>query len=82
MAVYYKVRITKGTEEATVYWTESYLRKVNETLDILDKNAKIDAIEMEMILKKMSMKQDTKPVSIISMARYNNIANCGNYGKF
>ena len=51
MAVYYKVRITKGTEEATVYWTESTYEKLMKSLDILDKNAKIDAIEMEMISK-------------------------------
>ena len=51
MAVYYKIRITKGTSEATVYWQESTYKKLMKSLDILDKSSKIDAIEMEMISK-------------------------------
>lgn len=50
--VYYKVTVTRGSCEATVFWTESTYEKLMKSLDILDKNAKLDAIELEMISKK------------------------------
>lgn len=51
MAVYYKVTITKGTEEATVHWTESTYEKLMKSVDFLYKYAKVDAVELEMISK-------------------------------
>ena len=50
--VYYKVTVTRGELECTVYWWEKTYAKLMESVDLLYKCAKMDAVELEMITKK------------------------------
>ncbi len=50
--VYYKVTVTRGELECTVYWWEKTYAKLMESVDFLYKYAKVDAVELEMITKK------------------------------
>ena len=52
MSVYYKVTVTKNDMECTLYWWEKTYSKLLESVDILYKCAKVDAVELEMITKK------------------------------
>ena len=47
--VYYKVTITRDDTECTVYWWEKTYTKLMESVDLLYKCAKVDAVELEMI---------------------------------
>ena len=47
--VYYKVTVSKGDTECTVYWWEKTYAKLMELVDLLYKCAKVDAVELEMI---------------------------------
>jgi hypothetical protein len=51
MAEYYKAQVTRGTQEATIYLYEKTYPKLMETVDILYKDAKMDAVVLEMIDK-------------------------------
>lgn len=51
MAEYYKAIVTRGTQEATIYLYEKTYPKLMETVDILYKDAKMDAVVLEMIDK-------------------------------
>jgi hypothetical protein len=51
MAEYYKAQVTRGTQEATIYLYEETYPKLMETVDILYKDAKMDAVVLEMIDK-------------------------------
>ena len=52
MSVYYKVTVTKNDMECTLYWWEKTYSNLLESVDILYKCAKVDAVELEMITKK------------------------------
>ena len=47
--VYYKVTVTRDDIECTVYWWEKTYAKLIESVDLLYKCAKVDAVELEMI---------------------------------
>ena len=47
--VYYKVTVTRDDTECTVYWWEKTYAKLMESVDLLYKCAKVDAVELEMI---------------------------------
>jgi hypothetical protein len=49
MYVYYKVTVTKGDLSSSVYWWEKTYAKLMESVDLLYKCAKVDAVELEMI---------------------------------
>jgi hypothetical protein len=50
--VYYKVTVTRDDTECTVYWWEKTYAKLMESVDLLYKCAKVDAVELEMISEK------------------------------
>ena len=50
--VYYKVTVTKGDLSSCVYWWEKTYGQLMESVDLLYKCAKMDAVELEMITKK------------------------------
>ncbi len=50
--VYYKVTVTKNDMECTLYWWEKTYKKLMESVDLLYKCAKVDAVELEMVTKK------------------------------
>lgn len=50
--VYYKVTVTKGELSSSVYWWEKTYAKLMESVDLLYKCAKVDAVELEMISEK------------------------------
>jgi len=50
--VYYKVTVTKGELSSSVYWWEKTYTGLMESVDILYKCAKVDAVELEMISEK------------------------------
>ena len=50
--VYYKVTVTRGELSSTVYWWEKTYADLMESVDLLYKCAKMDAVELEMITKK------------------------------
>lgn len=47
--VYYKVTVTRGELSSSVYWWEKTYAKLMESVDLLYKCAKVDAVELEMI---------------------------------
>ncbi len=49
--VYYKVTVTRGELSSTNYWWEKTYGQLMESVDILYKCAKVDAVELEMITK-------------------------------
>ena len=51
-SVYYKVTVTRDDLECTLYWWEKTYSNLLESVDILYKCAKVDAVELEMITKK------------------------------
>jgi hypothetical protein len=51
MAEYYKAQVIRGTQEATIYLYEETYSKLMETVDILYKDAKMDAVVLEMVDK-------------------------------
>lgn len=51
MAEYYKAEVTRGTQKATIYLYEETYPKIMETVDILYKDAKMDAVVLEMVDK-------------------------------
>ena len=51
MAEYYKAQVIRGTQEATIYLSEETYSKLMETVDILYKDAKMDAVVLEMVDK-------------------------------
>ena len=51
MAEYYKAEVTSGTQKATIYLYEETYPKIMETVDILYKDAKMDAVVLEMVDK-------------------------------
>jgi len=50
--VYYKVTVTRGELSSSVYWWEKTYAGLMESVDLLYKSAKMDAVELEMITKK------------------------------
>ena len=50
--VYYKVTVTRGELSSSVYWWEKTYARLMESVDLLYKSAKMDAVELEMITKK------------------------------
>ena len=50
--VYYKVTVTKGERSSCVYWWEKTYAKLMESVDLLYKCAKVDAVELEIINEK------------------------------
>ena len=50
--VYYKVTVTRGELSSSVYWWEKTYASLMESVDLLYKSAKMDAVELEMITKK------------------------------
>jgi len=50
--VYYKVTVTKGELSSSVYWWEKTYAKLMESVDLLYKCAKVDAVELEIISEK------------------------------
>lgn len=50
--VYYKVTVTRGDLSSSVYWWEKTYAKLMESVDLLYKCAKVDAVELEMISEK------------------------------
>ena len=50
-SVYYKVIVTKDDLECTLYWWEKTYDVLMESVDILYKYAKVDAVVLEMITK-------------------------------
>jgi len=48
---YYKVNVTKGTQEATVLWWEKDYSSFEQSIQLLYDVAKVDAVECEMISK-------------------------------
>lgn len=50
--VYYKVIVTRGDLSSTHYWWEKTYANLMESVDILYKCAKMDAVVLEMITKK------------------------------
>jgi hypothetical protein len=50
-AVYYKVTVTRDDLECTLYWWEKTYALLMESVDILYKCAKVDAVVLEMITK-------------------------------
>jgi len=50
--VYYKVIVTRGEQSSLVYWWEKTYTKLMESVDLLYKCAKVDAVELEMISEK------------------------------
>ena len=50
--VYYKVTVTKGEQSSSVYWWEKTYAKLMESVDLLYKCAKVDAVELEIISEK------------------------------
>ncbi len=59
--VYYKVTVTRGELECTVYWWEKTYAKLMESVDLLYKCAKMDAVELEMITQEEFDDQLPKP---------------------
>ena len=49
--VYYKVTVTRGELSSSVYWWEKTYASLMESVDLLYKSAKMDAVELEMITK-------------------------------
>ena len=50
--VYYKVTVTRGELSSTHYWWEKTYTDLIESVDLLYKCAKMDAVVLEMITKK------------------------------
>ena len=50
--VYYKVTVTRGELSSSVYWWEKTYASLMESVNLLYKSAKMDAVELEMITKK------------------------------
>ena len=50
--VYYKVTVTRGELSSSVYWWEKTYAKLMESVDLLYKCAKVDAVELEIISEK------------------------------
>ena len=48
----YKVTVTRGELSSSVYWWEKTYASLMESVDLLYKSAKMDAVELEMITKK------------------------------
>ena len=53
MAVYYLVTVTKGDMSTKVYWKEPNYKRMMQSVETQYKHGKVDAIEMEMISKKV-----------------------------
>jgi len=50
--LYYKVIVTRGQQSSSVYWWEKTYAKLMESVDLLYKCAKVDAVELEIISEK------------------------------